>query len=50
MPKFHRLIANSVYLPRGQVDRNQERLLRQINLVGLSEPILIAIVISKRLR
>ena len=31
-----RRISNSVYLPRGQVCRNQEHLLRQVNLVGLN--------------
>ena len=29
-------LTNSVYLPQGQVCRNQEHLLRQINLVGLN--------------
>ena len=29
-------LTNSVYLPRGQAGRNQEHLLRQINLVGLN--------------
>ena len=29
-------LTNSVYLPPGQVCRNQEHLLRQINLVGLN--------------
>ena len=30
-------LSNSVYLPRRQVCRNQEHLLRQINLVGLNQ-------------
>ena len=32
----HVCLTNSVYLPRGQACRNQEHLLRQINLVGLN--------------
>ncbi len=36
MPLIQKDLTNSVYLPRGQAGRNQEHLLRQINLVGLN--------------